>query len=183
VATSLSSARLPFWFAGENPPTIQNAGSVPRARFDNSAAISYFLGKTGSEKVVLEIRDRTGQHLRTVKLDQTAGIHRYYWDLEFDALPYTATEARELDDQFQALLETYRNPDLQEDYDSFRKAKTPRAQRRQITRLRTGFPAYPFDEGLGLPVAGAGVYLLTLTVGAEQWQTTLTVREDPLGEE
>ncbi|PSR11401.1 MAG: hypothetical protein DA408_10830 [Bacteroidetes bacterium] len=181
--TSRGGQRGHFWFAGENPPTIQNAGSVPRARFDNSAAISYFVGKTGSEKVVLEIRDRTGQYLRTVKLDPTAGIHRYYWDLEFDALPYTETEARALDDQFKTLLETYRNPDLQEDYDSFRKAKTPRAQRRQITRLRTGFPAYPFDERLGLPVAGAGVYLLTLRVGAEQWQTTLTVREDPLGEE
>lgn len=74
-----------FWFAGENPPTIRNTSSVPRAGFANGAMLSYYLAAP-TPGATLEIADLDGRRTRRVPLPATAGIQRWVWDLRFDAL-------------------------------------------------------------------------------------------------
>ncbi|MBK8879499.1 MAG: hypothetical protein IPN74_13410 [Haliscomenobacter sp.] len=105
--TSRGGQRGHFWFAGENPPTIRNRGELPRAAFDNSAMIHYYVGDTGSDSLKLEISDPAGKYSRTVRLDPQKGIHRYLWDLQFDAVPYTSDQKQAIEAMFADLLARY----------------------------------------------------------------------------
>lgn len=181
--TSRGGQRGHFWFAGENPATIENTGGLPRAAFNNRAAVTYYIGQDGEEEATLEIRSRDGKYKRTAKLEQKAGIHRYYWDLEFDVNAYTEAEYAEVDSIFQQLLAVYDYSRLKSMYRDFQKAKTPRERRAIVNELREGYLRFGIDDELGLPIAGPGVYNLELRIGSETWKSTLVIREDPLKKE
>lgn len=83
-----------FWFAGENPPTIRNTGSLPRAGFANGALLTYYL-KAPTGGVTLEIAELQGGRTRRVQLPDAAGIQRYVWDLRFDAPAGTPADEAE----------------------------------------------------------------------------------------
>jgi hypothetical protein len=72
-----------FWFAGENPATIEPTSSLARARFRNNAMITYWLRSEDVGAPVLTISDGEGNS-RRVQLDAGAGIRRWMWDLRFD---------------------------------------------------------------------------------------------------
>ena len=181
--TSRGGQRGHFWFAGENPPTIKNTSNVPRAEFSNGAIINYYVGGYTIGPLELEISERSGDQKRVVELENTQGIHRYIWDGEFDALPYTADEAARIEAAFQDLLSRYNYNRLRQAYAGYQLAKTPLDQRRIIQGLQRGFMRFPIKEDLGVPAAGPGSYILKLKMGGKVLMTrSLHLREDPLGD-
>ncbi|MBV6426478.1 MAG: hypothetical protein KIPDCIKN_00990 [Haliscomenobacter sp.] len=179
--TSRGGQRGHFWFAGENPPSIRNRGELPRAAFDNSAMIHYYVGESGTDSLKLEISDPTGKYSRTVRLDPQKGIHRYLWDFQFDAVPYTSDQKQAIEAMFADLLARYPMNALRQAYTNYQRASTPLAQRRIIENLRTGVMSLPIPTEWGLPSASEGTYFLKLTWGSQEWKQTLRVRKDPEG--
>lgn len=168
-----------FWFAGENPPTIKNTGSLPRAGFDSQALIHYYVGKSSTDSLELEISDLSGRHFRKVKLPCEAGIQRYTWDLKFDPVPYTADQLAAIEQLFKELLDRYPMNALTQAYNNFNKAANPADQRRIIESLRTGVLSLAISDEYGLPSASEGAYLLKLRHGGKEWRQTLLIRNDP----
>lgn len=170
-----------FWFAGENPPSVELTTSLARAEFRNTALITYYLGSGNTSGASLEISDLHGKHKRTVQLDGKAGIQRYHWDLSFDALPYSAEQQERVDALFAALNAKYvNNANVDRALIRYRDAKTPANARAAVDYLHSSYLEFPLDEDLRLPVAGPGTYQLTLRVGGEVYRSTLVVRVDPL---
>jgi photosystem II stability/assembly factor-like uncharacterized protein len=177
--TSRGGQRGHFWFAGENPPSIKNDGSLPRAGFSHQALIHYFVGKTSGDSLDLEISDLAGQQVRKVKLPAQMGIQRYAWDLRFDPKPYSPEELTYLEQLFQDLLARYPMNALTQAYNNFKRASSPLAQRRIIQSLRTGVLSLPLGEEYGIPTAEPGTYNLKLRYNGQEWRQTLQVRPDP----
>lgn len=169
-----------FWFAGENPPSVTNTGSLPRAEFANNALIHYYVGKSSTDSLLLEISDMSGRQSRKVSLPANPGIHRFVWDLRFDAQPYTPEEYARVDGLFQELIARYPMNALTQAYAAFKKASSPDAQRRVVDNLSRGIFSLALPAGFGLPTAQAGTYLLTLRSGDQVWKQTLQVRTDPM---
>ncbi len=169
-----------FWYAGENPPTILNTSSLPRAQFDNAAAISYHVQTTLADSLVLVISnmDRTQEH--KVKVSPEKGIHRYYWDLEFDAKPYTNEQEEQVQEIFRQMMARSGSSFLSRRYEDFQEADTPDAKRRAVEPLTRGFLSMSIDEDLLMPRAGAGTYRLELIYGEQKHIETLEIRVDPL---
>jgi len=171
-----------FWFAGENPASIVNTSSKPRARFRNSALITYYLVEAAEEPARLTMSSPQGAYSKTVELPAKPGIHRYQWDLEFDVDWLTLEQKQEMSERFEQVIAQYGWGSLRRAYDRFQEAKTPREQRAAVEVLRSGSLSLPIPEEYGIPAAGPGTYHLTLQVGEEEWRQNLEVREDPLGE-
>lgn len=169
-----------FWYAGENPPSVQHTGTLPRAGFSNNALIHYFVGQTTSDSLTMEISDFSGTYTRVVKLPAKAGIQRYVWDMKFDPKPYTEDERQYIEGLFKDLLARYPMNALNQAYNNFKRATTPAAQRRIVESLRSGIISLPVSESYGLPAAKAGTYLIKLKLGGQEWRQTLQIREDPL---
>ena len=178
--TSRGGQRGHFWFAGENPATIELTSSVPRAGFRNTAFVMYYLGKEPSGPVQLKIADPARSLTHDVEFEAALGIHRYRWNLLFDPEPLSEAQKQHVDAIFQRLLSQFSFGALRRAYQQFQEAQTPLERRQAIQILRSGF----FDAGLGdeyaLPTAGPGAYALTLTVDGVDYTGTLTVRADPL---
>ena len=181
--TSRGGQRGHFWFAGENPATIELTSSVPRAEYRNTTFITYYLGKQPAAPARLEIADPARSLSHVAELDGTPGIHRYRWNLQFDPDPLTEAQQQHVDALFQRFLQQFPFNALRQAYARFQQAKTPLEQLQAVQILRSGF----FDAGLGdeyaIPAAGPGRYDLTLTVDGTDYTSTLTVRADPLGAE
>lgn len=170
-----------FWFAGENPETIELTNSKARAEFVNTAAVTYYLGQAPAGEVKLEIRDLYGRHRHLASLKGQPGIHRYHWDLSFEALPYSTEQKERIENLFQKLNSQYPdNTYVNRSRSRYQQARDAQEARAAIDYLRTSYLGYPVDEDLRLPAAGPGSYQLTLTVGDQQYTGGLEVREDPL---
>ena len=179
--TSRGGQRGHFWFAGKNPATIELTSSVPRAAYRNTAFVTYYLGKQPTAPARLEIADPARSFSHVADLENTPGIHRYRWNLQFDPDPLTEAQKQHVDALFQRLLQQFPFNALRRAYQQFQQAETPLKQLQAIQILRSGF----FDTGLGneyaIPTAGPGTYALTLTADGTQYTSTLTIRADPLG--
>jgi photosystem II stability/assembly factor-like uncharacterized protein len=179
--TSRGGQRGHHWFAGENPPSIELTSSVPRAEFRNVALVSYYIGH-GAEDVTLAIADVSGRNRRTLTVDGSPGIHRARWDLAFDPDPLTAEQKAQVNAAFDRAItvSSFFANRIRAAQARFEAASTPLEERMAASVLRNPF----FDFGLGpefdVPMAGAGSYLLTLTVGSDVYTGTMRVREDPL---
>lgn len=178
--TSRGGQRGHFWFAGENPPTIERTTSVPRAGYSSGAMISYYIGAYASDDLELEISDLSGKYKRVVKLENQKGIHRYIWNREFDPKPYTAEEEAKVEKLFQDLMAQYSFGSLRRAYASYQKAKTPLEKRKIVQRLQRGFMSFKLDGEYGVPTAGPGTYWVTLKAGDQVFRQSLQIREDPL---
>ncbi|MCH8961322.1 MAG: hypothetical protein IH820_08375, partial [Bacteroidetes bacterium] len=143
--TSRGGQRGHFWFAGENPPTLEPTSSLPRAGFRNTAFVTYYLGRQPSGTVRLEIADAARSLAHVAELDTAPGIHRYRWNLLFDPEPLTEAQKQHVDAIFQRLLEQFSFGALRRAYQRFQQAQTPLERRQAIQILRSGF----FDAGLG----------------------------------
>lgn len=170
-----------FWFAGENPSTIKPASSLPRARFDNSAEITYYVGSGAPAQATLHIRSLDGRHTLSQSLELSPGIHRWNWDLQFDAPNYTPEEQKQLSYYVQKGLEVYGDESrFARTAERLQQAKNAAGQRRVVQTLLNSYPALGIPETLGTPVAKEGVYQLTLTAGDQSWTRNLRIRKDPL---
>ena len=178
--TSRGGQRGHFWYAGENPATFKNSSSLARARTYNEAWISYYIGQDSGESVFIEISDMNGHHVRKDTLSSKAGIHRYSWDLRFDAQAYTDQEKQKVDKAFQAFLAKYPTRNVQRSYDRFKAAISPRQQRSAASILIAPELAGSLPASFGMPSAGPGTYKIKMRIGKEEWTQVLRVREDPI---
>ncbi|PHN07737.1 sialidase family protein [Flavilitoribacter nigricans] len=170
-----------FWFAGDNPPSIELTSSKARARFRNTALITYYLGTEASQDVQLEISDLYGKHHHKVKLESIPGIHRYQWDLSFEPQPYSSAQQERISELFRKLEEQYPgNTYVRRAQTRYQNADNAEEAREAVNYLYSSYLEYPLDEDLRLPEAGPGIYQLKLTVGDQTYLGSLEIREDPL---
>jgi photosystem II stability/assembly factor-like uncharacterized protein len=179
--TSRGGQRGHHWFAGDNPPTIEPTSSTPRAGFRNLAQVTYYVGQA-SQQAFLEIRDVGGSNRRVVAVDGEPGVHRFLWDLQFDPEPLTPAQREQADGVFERLIGEipFFQNQLRAAQARFQDASTPLEERAALQALRNPFLDSGLGPEFGIPTAGAGSYLLTLTVDGQVRTGTLTVREDPL---
>ncbi len=169
-----------FWYAGDNPETITNTSSLPRAEIENNAWITFYIGQ-GVAEAELTISNLEGNKQRTISLAEASpGIHRFIWNMEYDIKEYTAEQAAAVDDLFRDLIERYGYNSLRRTYERYQEADNIYDKRRQVQSLTTGFLSLDIPEEYRLPKAGPGVYKVTLKVGDEEYIRTLEIREDPL---
>ena len=105
--TSRGGQRGHFWFAGDNPATIENTSSIPRAGFRNTAFVTYYIGKKPTAPVRLQIADRSRSVTHDVEFESAVGIHRYRWNLLFDPEPLTEAQKQHVDALFRRLLQQF----------------------------------------------------------------------------
>jgi photosystem II stability/assembly factor-like uncharacterized protein len=180
--TSRGGQRGHFWYAGENPATIEPASSLPRAGFRNAAMIAYYVGEAAPSAPRLEIIDVEGGHTKAVTLEPEAGIHRYRWDLEFDPVPFTEEERLRVSETFERVIAEFpaRRRQLTTAYERFKSAQTPRAERSAVQALLSPSVRSGLGSEYGLVTAGPGTYVLTLSLDGQEVAGTLRIREDPL---
>lgn len=160
-------------FRGANPP--------------DGPFISYYLSGTPASDE-MRISDITGDLVRTVQVDEGAGLHTFQWDRRFDPSPqqielFITSTRSELDrlagrvtEQQQAQIEELRDQLVEAgtDLDALRAF-----QSRFATAVRSlgGRPR----GTLSGPAAEAGTYLVMLVVDGESMSTTLVIEEDRPG--
>ena len=169
-----------FWFAGENPATIQNTSSIPRAEFSNLAAISFLIGQVNADSVVLTISDLSGQNKRKIRIPATPGIHRYYWNREFDAPPFTDQELEELDQILGSILEQYDNSRVRRAINAINGAEDSETKRRILGPLTQGYLNFKVDKKFMIPTAEEGSYKVKIEGGGSHSENILVIRNDPI---
>ena len=175
--TSRGGQRGHFWFAGENPGTFETTSSKARARARNLAWINYYVGQVSGQALHIEISNQSGSVVRKDTLDNSKGVHRYEWDLGFEADWLTTAEKAKAKEVFQDLVNTYNNRTLTRAYDRFEGASSPSVQRQALSLL---VAAELLPASYGLPSAGPGVYRVKIQQGNQTRLATIEVREDPL---
>ncbi len=168
-----------FWFAGDNPPSIRNSSTLPRAQFENGAIISYYLGKDYSGPVLVEITDQAG-HKKVDTLENVAGIHRYRWNLQFDPKPFTPEQRKTIEDLLTDLQKQYSFSGIRRADAAFKRAKTPLEQYKAIGILTNGYLSFQLGDEYRIPTAGPGTYFVKMKAGDKEFKRTIRVREDPL---
>lgn len=167
-----------FWFAGDNPPTIKTTSSLPRAKFENLAAISFYVGATDIDSLQLEITDYGNQHYFRKMIAVHPGINRYYWDRSYHVQPYSKAEYEEVSallTQFKAMSKSKSN---RKAIEKFYRTDNPLEQRKIVENLAERLLSHPIPEPYHLPRAGAGIYQVRLKNGSETVTGGLRIVED-----
>ena len=168
-----------FLFAGENPKTIRNTSSVPRAGFESLAAIQYYTSDSTMD-LSLTISDVNGNRQIKIPIPNKGGIQQYLWDLEFESLSYTPKESKIAKSIWDSMLANISSNSLRRIHSRFLQAKTPREKRQAIGFLSSGYLSFKIPENLLIPKAKVGVYELELKYGKKVLKTTLEIIEDEL---
>ncbi len=180
--TSRGGQRGHDWFAGENPATIVPTSSIPRARFRNTAMVSYYLRTSPDAPATLEISDISGRSTHSAVLNSEPGIHRYRWNLQFDPRPLTAAQRSDVTQVFERAIREFpfAQGQLQRAFVRFQRAQTPLEEYSALQLLvGSRFPG-GLGEEFALSEVGPGSYMLKMTVDGKTYAGTLTVRADPM---
>ncbi|MEO1215162.1 MAG: hypothetical protein AAFY45_16645 [Bacteroidota bacterium] len=169
-----------FWYAGENPPYIKNTSSLARAGFRSEAPISYYIGSKAEGDIFLDIESMDGKHKKTIQLENKPGINRYYWNLEFDAKPYTSEEKKVINKVFEELIAMGVSSRINGMFERFKMAEGAEEQRKIVEPLSQGYISINLDKDLLMPRAEKGTYKLTLRMGDMVQVQSLEIRDDPL---
>lgn len=178
--TSRGGQRGHFWWAGDNPKTIVNTSNVPRARFDNHAAITYYVGSANQSKLDLTISNMIGTQERKLEVSGAPGVHRIIWDREFEAKAYSPSEETELNSFLQSIVDAANHRRVRQGYENFKSETDPYKRREFIGSLTGGYLGYEIDPKFLIPVAGPGSYRLSLGSGTAKSNTTMVIRADPM---
>ncbi|MDH3650361.1 MAG: hypothetical protein OEQ53_11795, partial [Saprospiraceae bacterium] len=178
--TSRGGQRGHFLFAGENPPTIRNTSSIPRAQFQSDAMISYYIAATFEKAPLLEITDPSGIRRFKTELEGTPGIHRFIWNREFDSKWLSEEQKEEVQQLFEDVSRNVSSSTLQGAKQRFENASTPREQRAAVETLSTRYLSDELSDNYLIPIADPGVYILKMTAGDRDYLRKLVVRADPL---
>jgi photosystem II stability/assembly factor-like uncharacterized protein len=182
-----------FWWAGENPATIEPTSSLARARFRNNAMISFWVRSEDLGPAELTISDGAGNS-RRVELEPGAGVRRWMWDLRFDPEPWGPETIAQFDRMLDEAVEVAAGSAFAEQVeaarDEFRSARTDTDRVRALREAglaggggRGGGMAPALRRAMQMQEAGVGSYFLALRVGGETYRGTLTVRPDPISTE
>lgn len=166
-----------FWFAGQNPPSIINTSTVPRANFDSYASISFQVNQTNMDSINLSIKDPSGRYQANIKIKVNKGINRYYWDRSFDPEAYTDEEKAKIEALFTSIMKYNDSNFIASRLRRFRSSKNAEDQHRALSGLADEYPEFSeFD----MPKASAGVYRVMLNYADQQVTGYLTIRQDPM---
>jgi len=169
-----------FWWAGDNPSTIVNTSSVPRARFENHAAITYYAGAGQQDSIELTISNMLNTQKKSIKVSGSPGVHRIIWNREFEANAYAPSEEAELDGFLQALVGAANHRRVNQGYENFKSEKDPYKRRKFIESLTGGYLGYDIDDKFLIPRANKGSYKLKISNGNATDDATLIIRDDPM---
>lgn len=169
------------WFAGKNPPTIENTGSLPRAGFKSNVFLSYYLKNDVDTPIKLEISDLSGENKFTDEFTSSKGIHKYKWNLKFDPASLIPSQINVAKGWFNRYMQNVQGDAKQKYADGLKRfsdATTDRERRKEMLMVMgasmRGFNGFPGKD------AGAGVYKITLTVNGRSYTNSLEVRNDPI---
>lgn len=171
-----------FLFAGTNPPTIDNTSTVPRAGFRNLAMITYFVGEGQTDSLELTISNLDGTEQKIINLAPDPGIHRYFWDREFEVKPYTEAEKSYLVAMLEDWSQTHDIRRLNTANEKFSKADSPYEQRSILEPLTQGYLSFDIDPAFLIPRADVGTYRLSLKAGDHIETAMLEIRNDPMND-
>lgn len=171
-----------FLFAGDNLATIKNTSSMPRAKFENYAAISFYAGAEVPDSVTLQITDLSNENSCTLKVKAHPGINRYYWNREFEALPYSPEELKTVTELLDMILASTNSNSTKKAYHKFMNSKEPKERRKIVERLTRYGLNFELNTRYLIPRAGQGTYQLTISSGGETSVGAIVIREDPMGE-
>jgi len=135
-----------FWWAGDNPKTIKNTSSLPRAGFMNLAAITYYVGEGVTDSLNLKIESVLNNKSVNLTLDPSPGIHRIYWNREFEDRDFTDDDLAELDQILASVVNEIGNSRVKRIYAQFQKETSSNKIRRLIAPLTGGYLNFDFDE-------------------------------------
>ncbi len=169
-----------FWFAGDNPKTIENTSSVPRAGFKSRASISFYVGEGLTDSITIEISDISKKNKKVVKVAADPGLHKYYWNLDFDSPEFSDEEFRELLEIMEVIRQSYDNRRVRRAYDIVKKNESSERVRRTVESLTQGYLSFPIDNKFLLPKAKEGIYRIEIKNGDETVTNTLSIRSDPI---
>ena len=178
--TSRGGQRGHFWWAGDNPITIVNTSNVPRAQFENHAAITYYVGRANQDSVDLEISNMLGTQSKSMKVSGAQGVHRIVWNREFEAKAYSPSEEKELDGFLKALVEAANHRRVRQGYENFKSETDPYKRRKFLQSFTSGYLGYDINDKFLVPKANAGSYKLKLSSERTSDGTTMIIREDPM---
>lgn len=160
-------------FRGPNPP--------------NGPFISYYLSGTPASGE-MRISDITGDLVRTVQVDEGAGLHTFQWDRRFDPSPQQVelfiTSTRSELDRLEGRVTEQQQEQIEELRGQLAEAGTDldalRAFQGQFATVVRSLGGRPRGTLSG-PTAEAGTYLVMLVVDGESMSTTLVIEEDRPG--
>lgn len=169
-------------FAGENPKVIKNTSSVPRARFESLAAISFYVGDASIDSLQLEIKDLKSGQLQELNIPVHYGINRYYWDRLFEAIAYSDAEYEQVMTHLEEVQKVSQSKYVKRTYKKFVETTDPLEQRQLFTALAVRYLNAEVNPDLLVLKANEGTYMLRLTnpKTSVSSSTLLTIRKDKL---
>lgn len=167
-----------FWYAGDNPPEIRSTSSLPRARYDVDAMISYFSGFDHDTLLHLGISSAHGRLDTTVLV--VPGINFFRWNRQFTLQDYSDEEIREINVELDKYLSSNQSGTLRRAVEQFRTNVDSYSRRSAIQALMDGFLKLPLPAHWGIPTAGPGVYKIKLCLEEDCQTKYIELVADPL---
>lgn len=171
-----------FWFAGDNPATIDNINSNPRAGFNNQVALSFIVHDPSLDTLEVVFSDRAGLQSKKLKVGVEKGINRIYWDREFEARAFTKVQTDDIHKLFKSIMANNSASSIKRMYRAFSTAQSPYEQRKALEPLTKSYLSYALPTAYGLPMAEKGVYNVSIMYKDERQSTTITIRDDPMND-
>ena len=176
--TSRGGQRGHFLFAGENPQTIKNNSSLPRASTSQTTLITVYINNPVPEKVIISITDSSGKQKATIDTVLSKGVYRLEWDMVFKSTLLTGKEIDLIDSLLNSIPGVERSALTA--LRRVRQSKDVKYQREQVERIVELNPGIPIPEKY-LPVkAKPGVYTVTLIAAGVNQQKKLIIKADPI---
>lgn len=168
-----------FWWAGGNPSNITNTSSLPRAQFRVDVPLSFYVSSDKIDSVLISIKLDDKSTFQT-KIKVRQGLNKYYWNRDFDALPYSKEENDWLVAFFKEHIKKDHTNSLATAYNRFSRAGSPLSKRRIVQSIIENLYVSPIDKKLGIPSAGAGIYQFEISGGGSSEKTTFVIKDDPM---
>lgn len=168
-----------FWWAGGNPSNITNTSSLPRAQFRVDVPLSFYVSSDKIDSVLISIKLDDKSTFQT-KIKVRQGLNKFYWNRDFDALPYSKEENDWLVAFFKDHIKKDHTNSLATAYNRFSRAGSPLSKRRIVQSIIENLYVSPIDKKLGIPSAGAGIYQFEISGGGSSEKTTFVIKDDPM---
>ncbi len=172
-----------FWFAGENPPSIENTTTIPRAGFNNQIPISFYVNDNSLDSLDMTISSKDGAHSVRKRIKVNQGVNRYFWNREFGAKPFTKVQIDDIHTLFATIMANNSASSIKRMYNRFIAADTPYNQRKAIEPLTGSYLSYALPKEYAIAMAEKGLYHVILHYGKEEQSKWISVRDDPMNNE
>ncbi len=168
-----------FWWAGENPKSVVNTATKPRAESANLVPLSFY-NPGYDQNINLTISTIDGSKSKNIILQAHKGINRFYWDRTFDLIPYTSAELADINTRFEALKKSSTSSWPRTAHRRFNNASNYIEQRRIINGMASPYRGSLMPAQYGINYASEGSYRVVMTLGDKSYSTIVHIRKDPM---